>query len=138
MAQALDTNTLPLLLAQALAVLFFAILFLQSGLDKVFDWRGNLGWLTGHFAKSPLARGVPLLLASITVLEVGAGVMSAVGLVQLLLTGARALALVGVGLAGLALVSLFLGQRLAKDYAGAAALVPYFLVALFALFLLGA
>ena len=31
-----------------------AILFLQSGLDKALDWKGNLAWLTGHFAKSPL------------------------------------------------------------------------------------
>jgi hypothetical protein len=29
-----------------------AILFIQSGLDKVFDWAGNLGWLKGHFEKT--------------------------------------------------------------------------------------
>ena len=31
------------------AGLLVAILFIQSGLDKGFDWKGNLEWLTGHF-----------------------------------------------------------------------------------------
>ena len=44
--------------------LLVAILFLQSGLDKVFDWKGNLDWLTGHFAKTFMGRMVPLLLAT--------------------------------------------------------------------------
>ena len=37
------------------AGLLVAILFIQSGLDKVFDWKGNLEWLTGHFSKTFLA-----------------------------------------------------------------------------------
>ena len=124
-------------LAQALTAAFFAVLFLQSGLDKVFDWKGNLGWLTGHFAKSPLRGVVPLMLGVITLLEVAAGVASAVGFVQLLVSGQTRAALVGVALAGLALLSLFFGQRMAKDYPGATALVPYFLVVLAGLVLLG-
>ena len=47
---------------QILASAFLAILFLQSGIDKVIYRRGNLEWLTGHFAKSPLAGIVPALL----------------------------------------------------------------------------
>jgi uncharacterized membrane protein YphA (DoxX/SURF4 family) len=133
---ALDSPHLPLWLAQALTAAFFAVLFLQSGLDKVFDWGGNLGWLTGHFAKSPLRGVVPLMLGVITLLEVSAGALSAVGFVQLLASGETRLALLGVGLAGVALLSLFFGQRLAKDYVGAGALVPYFLVVLAGLMLL--
>jgi len=34
------------------------------------------------------------------------------------------------------LIALFFGQRMAKDYAGAAVLVPYFLLALVAIILL--
>jgi len=41
--------------------LFLAILFIQSGLDKVFDWNGNLGWLTGHFEKTFVAGMVPVI-----------------------------------------------------------------------------
>src|SRR4029079_15399345 len=70
---------------QLFASAFFAILFLQSGIDKVIDRRGNLEWLTGHFAKSPLAGIVPLLLGVITVLELSAGLLSAIGCLVVLL-----------------------------------------------------
>lgn len=43
-------------------LLFLIITFLQSGIDKVVDWNGNLSWLKGHFSKSPLKNGVPVLL----------------------------------------------------------------------------
>src|ERR1043166_5625332 len=66
-------------LVQILASAFLAILFLQSGIDKIVDRRGNLDWLTGHFAKSPLAAMVPLMVTIITVFEVAAGVLSAIG-----------------------------------------------------------
>ena len=51
------------------AALLVSILFIQSGLDKVFDWKGNLEWLTGHFSKTIFAKTVPPMLATITVME---------------------------------------------------------------------
>ena len=68
-------------LMQIFASAFLAILFLQSGIDKVVDRRGNFEWLKGHFAKSPLAGIVPVLLGAITILELAAGILSAVGCV---------------------------------------------------------
>jgi hypothetical protein len=132
----LDSNLFPLWLIQVLSTLLLAITFLQSGLDKVFDWKGNLGWLTGHFSKSLLRGMVPLLLATLTVMELAAGAVSAAGLVPLVLSGSTRLAMWGAALSGLSFVALFFGQRMAKDYAGAAGLVPYFLVSLVALFAL--
>jgi len=116
--------------------LFLAILFLQSGIDKIIDRRGNLEWLTGHFAKSPLAALVPLLLLTITGLELAAGILSGLGAVQLLLKKETSLAFYGSCIALIAILCLFLGQRLAKDYPGAATLVPYFLLAMAAAYLL--
>ena len=72
-------------LMQIFASAFLAILFLQSGIDKVVDRRGNFEWLKGHFAKSPLAGIVPALLICITILEVAAGVLSGVGCVLIIL-----------------------------------------------------
>lgn len=115
---------------------FFAILFLQSGLDKVFDRKGNLSWLTGHFAKSPFRSFVSPLLWALTGLELTAGVLSGLGVLQLIFARERTLAYWGALAATAALLSLFLGQRLAKDYDGAAGLVPYFLAALAAMTLL--
>jgi uncharacterized membrane protein YphA (DoxX/SURF4 family) len=68
-----------LFLIQILVSAFLAILFLQSGIDKMVDQRGNLQWLAGHFAKSPLARFVPALLLILTVLEISAGALNAIG-----------------------------------------------------------
>src|SRR5262245_24133485 len=87
-----------------------AILFLQSGIDKVVDRKGNLAWLTGHFAKSPLASWVPLMLGVITLIEVAAGALSALGGFALLITGARTLAALGALLSVTAILMLFFGQ----------------------------
>jgi hypothetical protein len=116
---------------------FLAILFLQSGIDKIVDRKGNLEWLKGHFAKSPLASQVVAMVGVITVIEVSAGLLSAVGVLSLLFTGSRMLVGLGALLSIVALLMLFFGQRIAKDYAGAAALVPYFILASAALVLIG-
>jgi hypothetical protein len=116
---------------------FLAILFVQSGVDKVVDRKGNLEWLTGHFAKSPLASQVVAMVGVITLIELGAGLLSALGVLSLLFTGSRTLAGLGALFSIVALLMLFFGQRIAKDYAGAAALVPYFVLASAGLVLLG-
>ena len=123
---------------QALASAFLAILFLQSGIDKIVDRRGNVDWLSGHFAKSPLARMVPLMVTLITILEVAAGLLSAVGWLLIFFRGDSTLAFYGAVISALAILALFFGQRMAKDYAGAAVLVPYFLLTLAAIYLLAA
>ena len=123
-------------LMQILASAFLAILFLQSGIDKIVDRRGNFEWLKGHFAKSPLAETVPALLICITVLEVAAGALSAVGCVLVILLNDSRIAFYGAILSAAAITALFFGQRMAKDYAGAAVLVPYFLLTLVAIYLL--
>jgi len=123
-------------LLQTFISAFLAILFLQSGIDKVMDRRGNLEWLTGHFAKSPLAGMVPAMVTAITILELAAGALSAAGCVFVVLTRNSTLAFYGAVLAAISIIALFFGQRMAKDYAGAATLVPYFLLASIAIYLL--
>src|SRR6059058_2819286 len=123
-------------LMQIFASGFLAILFLQSGIDKILDRRGNFEWLKGHFAKSPLAAIVPGLLISITILEVAAGALSAVGCVFIFLSRDSTVAFYGASLSAAVVLALFFGQRVAKDYAGAAVLVPYFLLTLLAMYLL--
>ena len=115
---------------------FLAILFVQSGVDKIVDRRGNLEWLSGHFSKSPLAGIVPALLIAITILELAAGVLSAVGCLLVILLKDSTIAFYGAILSAAAITALFFGQRMAKEYAGAAVLVPYFLLTLVALYLL--
>ena len=123
-------------LLQVFSSAFLAILFLQSGIDKVVDRRGNLEWLQGHFAKSPLAGIVPAMVTAITILEIAAGVLSAIGCVVMIFVRDSTIAFYGAVISAIAIVALFFGQRMAKDYAGAAVLVPYFLLALAAIYLL--
>jgi len=123
-------------LLQTLASAFLAILFLQSGIDKVVDRRGNLEWLKEHFAKSPLAGVVPAMVTAITILEIAAGALSAIGCVVIIFLRDSTVALYGAVISAVAILALFFGQRIAKDYAGAAVLVPYFLLALAAIYLL--
>jgi hypothetical protein len=123
-------------LMQIFASAFLAILFLQSGIDKIVDRRGNFEWLKGHFAKSPLAAIVPALLICITILEMAAGALSGVGCLLIILLNDSTIAFYGAILSAAAITALFFGQRIAKDYAGAAVLVPYFLLTLLAIYLL--
>lgn len=123
--------------AQILFATFNGILFTQSGLDKVFNYQGNLAYFKEHFKNSPLASSVPLLTPIITLLETAAGLASLGGVILMLL-GANLGVMLGAWgmlLGGKALVALFFGQRMAKDYAGAAALVPYFLMTMIGLLL---
>ena len=133
---ALHTSHNAIYLMQIFVAAFLAILFLQSGIDKIVDRRGNLEWLKGHFAKSPLAGTVPALLTVITIFEVAAGVLSAVGCVFIILSRDSTVAFYGAAISAVAVLALFFGQRIAKDYAGAAVLVPYFLLMLVAMYLL--
>jgi hypothetical protein len=121
---------------QIFASAFLAILFLQSGIDKLVDRRGNLEWLKGHFAKSPLAGIVPALVICITILEAAAGALSAVGCMLVIFLNDSTIAFYGAVLSATAIIALFFGQRIAKEYAGAAVLVPYFLLTLLAIYLL--
>lgn len=121
---------------QVLSSALLAILFLQSGIDKIVDRRGNLEWLKGHFAKSPLAGMVPAMVTIITILEIVAGALSAIGCGLMPFRRDSTLAFYGAVVSALTLVALFFGQRMAKDYPGAATLVPYFLLTLAAIYLL--
>jgi diacylglycerol kinase len=124
-------------LLQLLVSAFLAILFLQSGIDKIVDRHGNLEWLKGHFAKSALAGMVPLVFGILTVVELLAGVLSAIGFLALIFVHSSTIAFYGAVVSAIAILALFFGQRMAKEYAGAAILVPYFLLTLVAIYLLG-
>jgi hypothetical protein len=125
-----------LLLLRIFVSTFLAILFLQSGIDKVVDRQGNLEWLKGHFAKSPLAGMVPLLLGLLTLIELAAGLLNGIGFLALIFAHNSAIAFYGAIVSAIVIIALFFGQRMAKEYAGAAILVPYFLLTLVAIYLL--
>lgn len=121
---------------EIILLLFLVITFIQSGMDKIVDWSGNLSWLKGHFSGTFLKNMVPYLLGTILVVEVVAGVLCILGIGQFLITGKSDLALLGAILCCIALLMLLFGQRIAKDYDGARTIAIYFMPAIFLVFLL--
>ena len=120
----------------ASVVVFLIVTFLQSGIDKLTDWNGNLSFIKGHFKNSPLKNTVPLLLAIILIVEIAASIFMLVGVYQLYTSELKEMAALGVALSAVSLIFLLIGQRLAKDYAGAMTLAVYFIICLFGLYLL--
>jgi len=121
---------------EILILLFLIVTFLQSGIDKITDWSGNLSFIKEHFSNSPLKNKVPLLLGTILLLEVTASLFMVFGLYQLTFSGVKSAALIGVEISALTLIFLLIGQRLAKDYAGAMTLAVYFATTIFGVYLL--
>lgn len=119
-----------------LILLFTVITFLQSGLDKITDWKGNVGWLKEHFGKTFLGGMVPLLVATILVLEVVVGFLAIAGIYSILVDGEMNMAYWSLVLAAITLLMLLFGQRVAKDYPGAFTITGYFMVVIFGLFLI--
>ncbi|MEL6675317.1 MAG: DoxX family protein [Bacteroidota bacterium] len=120
--------TTPLISARIFILAFLAILFLQSGFDKVMDWKGNLSWLKEHFAQSMFKGQVPFLLGTIMVFEIAAGIITALGLAIYVFQGTTGMAILGIQLSAISFLMLFFGQRIAKDYAGAWTLATYFIL----------
>lgn len=121
-----------------LILIFTVITFLQSGVDKLLDWKGNYGWLTGHFKGTFMGGMVALLLGIILVLEIITGLVALAAVFTLWLNEDPTLALWSLVLASVTLLMLLFGQRVAKDYAGAFTIVGYFIVIIFGIFLLTA
>ena len=121
---------------EVLVLLFLTVTFLQSGIDKLIDWKGNVSFIEDHFKNSPLKNSVPLLLAIILILEIIAGVLMLFGVYQLYTSGAKEIALLGIELSAVTLIFLLIGQRLAKDYAGAMSLAVYFIITVWGVYLL--
>ena len=110
--------------------IFWSIVFLQSGLDKIFDYKGNLSWLQSHFQNSFLKPFVNVMLITLTIFEFLAGILSLFGLIIFLTGGGVFWLSQGVIVSAICLLMLIFGQRLNKDYEGAKTIVIYFAVAL--------
>ena len=68
---------------EILILLFLIVTFMQSGIDKITDWKGNIGFIKSHFKDSPLRNNVPMLLAIILTIEIAAGILMIIGTYQI-------------------------------------------------------
>lgn len=121
---------------EILLLFFLTITFVQSGFDKILDWKGNIAWLKDHFSKTLLKNSVPLLVGIILIIELIAGLLCVIGIYEIATKGGSVFALYGAILSCIALLMLLFGQRIAKDYDGARTIAIYFIPAIFLVFLL--
>ncbi len=136
MDQTITFSAESLQIARIAIAVFFGILFIQSGLDKVFNFRENLSWLVTHFKDTFMSGVVPVIFLVITISETAAGIISAYGAIDIYIHKTTNIALLGLELSALSLIFLFFGQRIAKDYAGAGSLVTYFTASIIGILLL--
>ena len=109
---------------------FFLIVFIQSGLDKVFDYKGNLSFLNdslGSFFSKPL---ITLALISVTILELTSGLLCLLGIVDVFFNDSNFIGLIGMIIGSVALLILLFGQRVSKNYDGAKTIAIYFILAM--------
>jgi len=121
-------------IASTLILVFLAVTFIQSGYDKVMDWKGNVEWLKGHFAETFIRNNVPQALLVILALELVAGILCVVGVLELWINGGRSFGFYGAVFSCVVLILLLFGQRIAKDYEGAKTIAIYFIPAILAVY----
>lgn len=121
-----------ILLIRLLVLLFMSILFIQSAMDKILNFKANQEWITSYFSKTIFSSQAKLMFVGLTLLESTAGLLSLIGIFN----GKNLInspGFYGLFASSLAFLCLFTGQRIAKDYAGAANIPGYFIVCLIGL-----
>ena len=118
----------PMELCQIFIAIFLFIAFFQSGLDKVIDKKGNLDFLKAHFSESPVIKIIPIMLLILTFLEIIGSLMLGYGVYYAFVNRSTLWIFYGFVVIAITIIILFAGQRIAKDYLGAADLVPYFIL----------
>jgi multisubunit Na+/H+ antiporter MnhB subunit len=122
----------PMLPALWAAHAFFAVLFLQSGGDKVMHYASNLSWIKEQFKNTIISSIIAPVFLFLTLLELASGISSALCL-YFIGTRNTDLSLPALTLCSTTVLALFFGQRISKDYQGSAAMAGYFAVCLLSL-----
>ena len=109
---------------------FFFIVFIQSGLDKIFDYNGNLAFLKDLlkiYFSPPL---IAFALILVTIFELISGILCLIGIVDFIFNKSNLIGLIGLIIGSLALLILLFGQRVSKNYDGAKTITIYFILAM--------
>jgi hypothetical protein len=121
---------------QLLLLGFLLITFLQSGLDKILDRKGNIAFLQMHFKGTFLANNIPFFVGLLAVLEVIISILILIGIAEIFLYQTTFYGFLTAALSAKVLLMLLFGQRIAKDYEGARTITVYFIATIMALYFL--
>ena len=115
-------------IVQILSSIFFAIVFFQSGTDKVIDRKGNINFFENHFKNTLFHKIYAQALTALMLLELIAASLCAYGCIYSIVYKNTDFIFYGLLVTSFILLSLLLGQRIAKDYVGAADITIYFIL----------
>ena len=115
-------------IVQILSSIFFAIVFFQSGIDKIIDRKGNLNFFENHFKNTLFHKIYTHALTALMLLELIAAILCAYGCIYSIVYKHTGFIFYGLLVTSFVLLSLLLGQRIAKDYIGAADITIYFIM----------
>ena len=113
---------------QILSSIFFAIVFFQSGIDKFIDRKGNINFFENHFKNTLFHKIHSHALIVLMLLELIAASLCAYGCIYSIVYKNTGVIFYGLLVTSFVLLLLLLGQRIAKDYAGAADITIYFIL----------
>ena len=122
-------------IAYLLILVFFSIVFIQSGMDKIIDKKGNLSFLVSHLEKVFSTTLIKIAFYVVTFLEISSGILCLLGTFQLLFFEQKELGLIGIVVGSVALLILLFGQRVSRNYDGAQTIVVYFILSIIGLIL---
>ena len=117
-------------IAYLLILVFFSIVFIQSGMDKIIDKKGNLSFLVSHLEKVFSRTLIKIAFYVVTFLEISSGILCLLGTFQLLFFEQKQLGLIGIFVGSVALLILLFGQRVSKNYDGAQTIAVYFILSI--------
>ena len=113
-------------IAQILVSIFFSIVFFQSSFDKINDKEGNLIFFKQHFKGTIFQNYTSISLTFLALLEIFSAFLCVLGIFYKIFYFDSIFIYYGLLMSAIVLLSLLLGQRIAKDYVGAADITIYF------------
>ncbi|UMB59577.1 DoxX family protein [Lutibacter sp. A80] len=119
-----------------LVLLFFIITYFFSVFEKITDWKNTLLYYTNHFKKTILHKMIPIVMIQILIFEITAVILLSIGLYFLVIENTISIAKIGLEISAITLLQFLIGQRLAKDYAGAMNITIYFILNIIGIYLL--
>ncbi len=111
-------------LGRLFMLLIWLVLFGQSAASKLSDWKATRAWISEYFSKSILAPSAGMMLVVLTAVECAAALASGLGVASQFL-GLHISTFPAQALSLSALLSIFFGQRVVKDYVAAANTAVY-------------
>jgi len=122
--------------AEFLILIFLSITFFFSGLEKIFGWKESLLFYTDHFKDTFIRNRIFPLLIFIIISEMICGLFSVIGIIQIIDQANRTIGLFATIISAIVLLIMLVGQRIAKDYAGAMNITVYFILTVIGVFLM--